>query len=161
MQELLQLYAPRKSLRDEHTLPVVDFAMPLAVENANSPVRFRIRQGLPSFVVFRFRRGKISDFRIADGIAARNIYGNEMQRFRTFEPPGHLARKTHFEAVAPPPGAGLSQIVHRRIRAVFLIQAAAESCLCAPARCIVANRLKNNSPIMIVKCFMATGCNSE
>ena len=120
MQELLQLYAPRKSLRDEHTLPVVDFAMPLAVENANSPVRFRIRQGLPSFVVFRFRRGKISDFRIADGIAARNIYGNEMQRFRTFEPPGHLARKTHFEAVAPPPGAGLSQIVHRRIRAVFL-----------------------------------------
>ena len=115
MQEQLQLYAPRKSLRDEHTLPVVDFAMPLAVENANSPVRFRIRQGLPSFVVFRFRRGKISDFRIADGIAARNIYGNEMQRFRTFEPPGHLARKPHFEAVAPPLGLRAVHVAEGRI----------------------------------------------
>ena len=115
MQELLQLYAPRKSLRDEHTLPVVDFAMPLAVENANSPVRFRIRQGLPSFVVFRFRRGKISDFRIADGIAARNIYGNEMQRHRAFEPSGHLARKTHFEAVAPPLGLRAVHVAEGRI----------------------------------------------
>lgn len=38
-----------------------------------------------------------------------------MQRFRTFEPPGHLARKTHFEAVAPPLGLRAVHVAEGRI----------------------------------------------